>query len=92
MQKYRFFPSEDSKTSEFNQYKKYGKAPFISPTTKVSEHIPSSFLMCTISSLKRIENKHNVCRSKIGKDNFKWRRMTLSCSKETIIIVKRNNV
>ena len=28
--------------------------------TKVSEHIPSDFLMSTISSFKSIENKHDV--------------------------------
>ena len=32
----------------------------ISFTTKVSEHIPSGFSMSTISSFKRIENKHDV--------------------------------
>ena len=37
-------------------------------TTKVSEHIPSGFSMSTISSLKSIENKHNVYR---GKDYMK---------------------
>ena len=33
-------------------------------TTKVSEHIPSSFLMSVISSFISIENKHDVFRSK----------------------------
>ena len=33
-----------------------------SSTTKVSEHIPSSFSMSTISSFKRIETKHDVRR------------------------------
>ena len=31
-------------------------------STKVSEHIPSSFSMSTISSFKRIETKHDVRR------------------------------
>ena len=42
--------------------------PENSSTTKVSEHIPSGFSMSTISSLKSIENKHNVYR---GKDYMK---------------------
>ena len=33
--------------------------PENSSTTKVSEHIPSSFSMSTISSFRSIENKHN---------------------------------
>ena len=33
-------------------------------TTKVSQHIPSSFSMSTISSFEDIENKHDVCRCK----------------------------
>ena len=33
-------------------------------TTKVSDHIPSDYLMPTISSFRSIENKHDVCRSK----------------------------
>ena len=37
-------------------------------TTKVGEHIPSRFLMSTISSFKSIENKHNVYG---GKDCMK---------------------
>ena len=36
--------------------------------TKVSEYIPSGFLMSTISSFKSIENKHDVYR---GKDCMK---------------------
>ena len=36
--------------------------------TKVGEHIPSSFSMSTISSFKRIENKHDAYR---GKDCMK---------------------
>ena len=39
-----------------------------SPTTNVSEHIPSGFSMSTISSFRRIENKHDVYR---GKDCMK---------------------
>ena len=31
-----------------------------SSTTKVSEHIPSSLLISTISSFRSIENKHDV--------------------------------
>ena len=38
--------------------------PENSSTTKVSEHIPSGFSMSTISSLKSIENKHDVYRGK----------------------------
>ena len=38
--------------------------PEISFTTKVSEHIPTSFSMSTISSFKGIENRHDVCRRK----------------------------
>ena len=33
-------------------------------TTKVGEHIPSSFSMSTMSSFKSIENRHNVYRDK----------------------------
>ena len=39
-----------------------------SSTTKVDEHISSSFSMSTISLFKSIENKHDVCR---GKDCMK---------------------
>ena len=46
------------------------KNPERSPTTKVGEHISSGFSMSTISSLKSIENKHNVCRSKDYMKNF----------------------
>ena len=42
--------------------------PENSSATKVSEHIPSSFSMSTISSFRSIENKHNVYR---GKDCMK---------------------
>ena len=37
----------------------------IYPQRKVSEHIPSSFLMSAISSFKSIENKHDVTEVKI---------------------------
>ena len=33
-------------------------------TTKLSEHIPSCFLMSTTSSFKSIKNKHDVHRGK----------------------------
>ena len=42
--------------------------PEISSATKVSEHIPSWFLMSTISSSRTIENKHDAYR---GKDCLK---------------------
>ena len=42
--------------------------PKNSTTTKVSEHIPSSFSMSTISLFRSIENKHDVYR---GKDCMK---------------------
>ena len=51
-------PSEDIKILEFNHYLEN------SSTTKVSEHIPSGFLMSTISSLRSIENKDDVYRGK----------------------------
>ena len=38
--------------------------PENSSTTKVSEHIPSGFSMSTISSIRSIENKHDVYRNK----------------------------
>ena len=37
-------------------------------TTKESEHIPSGFLMSTVSSFRNIENKQDVY---IGKDRMK---------------------
>ena len=37
-------------------------------TTKVGKHIPSGFLMSTISSFRSIEKDHDVCR---GKDCLK---------------------
>ena len=43
-------------------------SPKNSTTTKVSEHIPSSFSMSTISLFRSIENKHDVYR---GKDCMK---------------------
>ena len=42
--------------------------PENSSITKVSKHVPSSFLMSTISSFRSIENKHYVYR---GKDCMK---------------------
>ena len=42
--------------------------PENSSTAKVSEHIPSGFSMSTISSLRSIENKHDVYR---GEDCMK---------------------
>ena len=39
-------------------------------TTKVGEHIPSGFSMSTISSIKIIENKHDVYRDKDYMKNF----------------------
>ena len=39
-------------------------------TTKVSEHILSGFLMSTISSFKRIENKHGAYRGKVCMKKF----------------------
>ena len=44
--------------------------PKNSSTTKVSEHIPSVFSVPTISSFKRIKNKHDVCRCKDWMRNF----------------------
>ena len=42
--------------------------PENSPTTKVTEHIPSGFSLSAISSFRSIENKHDVYR---GKDYMK---------------------
>ena len=42
--------------------------PEDSSTIKASKHVPSGFSMSTISSFKRIENKHDVYR---GKDRVK---------------------
>ena len=42
--------------------------PENSSTTKVSDHFPSGLSMCTVSSFRRIENKHDVYR---GKDCMK---------------------
>ena len=39
-------------------------------TAKVSEHIPSSFSMSTISLFKSIEKKHDVYRGKNCMKNF----------------------
>ena len=38
--------------------------PENSSTTKVSKHIPSGFLMSTISPFRSMENKHDVYRDK----------------------------
>ena len=38
--------------------------PQSSSTTKVGKHIPSGFSISTKSSVKSIENKHDVSRSK----------------------------
>ena len=38
--------------------------PENSSTTKVSKHIPSGFSMSTLSSVRSIENKHDVYRGK----------------------------
>ena len=42
--------------------------PEKSSSTKANDHIPSGFSMSTISSLRSIENKHDVYR---GKDCMK---------------------
>ena len=39
-------------------------------TTKVSEHIPSGFLISTIRSIKYKENKHDVYRGKDCMEKF----------------------
>ena len=44
--------------------------PENSSATKVSEHIPSGFLMSMISSIRSIENKHDVYRDKDCKKKF----------------------
>ena len=41
-----------------------------SSTRKVSEHIPSGFLMPTISSFRSIENKHYIYRAKDRMNKF----------------------
>ena len=46
----------------------YKNNPENSSITKVSEHIPSSFSMSTISLWRSIENKHDVYK---GKDSMK---------------------
>ena len=38
--------------------------PENSPTANISKHIPPGFSMSTISSIRSIENKHDVERSK----------------------------
>ena len=54
------FVTEDTKILGFNQYQKSGKPPFM----KYDEHIPSGFLVYTISSFRSIRNKHDVYRGK----------------------------
>ena len=44
--------------------------PENSPTTKVSEHIPSGFSISTISSFKSTENKHYVDKGKYCMKKF----------------------
>ena len=44
--------------------------PGKSSTTKVSEHVPSSFFTSTISSFKEIENQYDVYRDKDCKEKF----------------------
>ena len=44
--------------------------PENSSTIKVREHIPSVFLMSTISSFRSIENKHDVYRDKNCTEKF----------------------
>ena len=44
--------------------------PENSSATKVSENIPSGFSMSTISSSRRIENKHDVTEVKIVLESF----------------------
>ena len=65
-------PSEDTKILRFNQNQNLIKHHLLfmqilgsenSCTTKVSKHIPSGFSMCTISSFRYIENKHDIYRS-----------------------------
>ena len=68
--------SADTKILEFNQYQKSDadldciiekidgckNNPKNLSTVKVSEHIPSDFSMSVISSLRSIEDKHDVYR------------------------------
>ena len=54
-------------TEKIDGCKNYPKNSF---KTKVSEHIPSAFLMSTISSFKSIQNKHDVYRGKDFMKNF----------------------
>ena len=44
--------------------------PENSSTAKVSKHIPSGFSTSTISSLRSMENKHDVYRGKDCKEKF----------------------
>ena len=88
-------PSKDTKISEFNQYQKSDKAPFIiytdlkfliekidgcgSSRTKVGEHIPSGFSMSAISSFKSIENMNDVYRAKHCMKKFRESLYLESC-------------
>ena len=62
--------------------------PKNSTTTKVSEHIPSSFSMSTISLFRSIENKHDVYR---GKDCMKMFCELLREHAMKIINLKKKN-
>ena len=66
-------PLEGTKMLDFNKYKKSDIIKKIdgcksnlenSSKAKVSEHIPSGFSMCTISSFRSIENTHDIYRDK----------------------------
>ena len=66
-------PLEDTKMLDFNKYKKSDIIKKIdgcksnlenSSKAKVSEHIPSGFSMCTISSFRSKENTHDIYRDK----------------------------
>ena len=46
--------------------------PENSSTTKVSEHIPSGFLMSTILPIKSIEKKHDKCWGNDCMKNVLW--------------------
>ena len=48
----------------------FKNTPENSSTTKVGKHIPSGFSMCTIPSLKSIENRHDVYRGKVCMKTF----------------------
>ena len=44
--------------------------PENSSTKKANKHIPSCFLISTISSFRGIENKHDVCKGRDCMENF----------------------